>query len=333
MANRPLKSHSFRAEREWDWRKLDSLLTKAQDKSVSSLTDEELVSIPVLYRSTLSSLSVARSISLDQGATTYLESLALRAYLFVYGVRSTPWERTARFFSLDWPGAVRSLWRETLVSAALFILGAVVAYLLVGHDPDWYYSFIPQGMSGGRDPASSTAELRQTLYDGGGKDGLSAFAAFLFTHNAGISILAFALGFALCLPTAFLLVYNGASFGAFVALFVGHQLGFEVSGWLIIHGVTEIFACILSGAAGFRIGWSVIFPGDRARLEAAAESGRLAATAMVGVVIMLMLAGLLEGFGRQLITIDAARYAVGLATGVVWLLYFYLPRGVRRERR
>ena len=143
----------------------------------------------------------------------------------------------------------------------------------------------------------------------------------------------FALGFALCLPTAFLLVYNGASFGAFVALFVGHQLGFEVSGWLIIHGVTEIFACILSGAAGFRIGWSVIFPGDRARLEAAAESGRLAATAMVGVVIMLMLAGLLEGFGRQLITIDAARYAVGLATGVVWLLYFYLPRGVRRERR
>lgn len=333
MASRPLKSQSFRDEREWDWRKLDSLLTRVQEKSVNSLTDEELVSIPVLYRSTLSSLSVARSISLDQGVTAYLESLSLRAYLFVYGVRSTPLERTARFFARDWPAAVRGLWRETLVSAALFFLGAIVAFLLIQHDVDWYYSFIPGEMAGGRDPASSTAELRATLYGGGGKDGLSAFAAFLFTHNAGISILAFALGFALCLPTAFLLVYNGASFGAFLALFVSRHLGFEVGGWLIIHGVTEILACILAGAAGFRIGWSVIFPGDRARQEAVAESGKLAATAMVGVVIMLILAGLLEGFGRQLITADAVRYGVGLTTGLMWALYFYRPRGGSRERR
>lgn len=333
MATSPLKSQSFRAEREWDWRRLDGLLTRVQEKSVASLTDEELVSIPVLYRSTLSSLSVARAISLDQGVTAYLESLSLRAYLFVYGVRSTPAERIGRFFARDWPAAVRGLWRETLVSAALFALGAVVAFLLVRHDAAWYYAVMPGEMAGGRDPSSSTAELRNTLYGGNGKDGLSAFAAFLFTHNAGISILAFALGFALCLPTVFLLVYNGVSFGAFVALFASRQLGVEVGGWLIIHGVTEILACILAGAAGFRIGWSVIFPGDRARQEAVADAGGLAATAMVGVVIMLGFAGLLEGFGRQLIEADAARYAIGLATAVMWGLYFYLPRGGRRERR
>lgn len=325
MADLNLKSHRFRTEREWDWRKLDGLLVRVQEKSVSALTDEELISVPVLYRSTLSSLSVARSISLDQGVTAYLESLSLRAYLFVYGVRSTPWERTARFFRQDWATAVRGLWRETIVSALLFGLGAVVAYLLIRGDPDWYYSFVPEQMAGGRDPSATTASLRATLYDGDGKDALSAFAAFLFTHNAGISILAFALGFALCLPTAFLLVYNGANLGAFLALFAGRQLGFEAGGWLIIHGVTEILACIIAGAAGFRIGWSVIFPGDRARLEAAAEAGKTAATAMVGVIIMLVFAGLLEGFGRQLIKLDAVRYGIGLTTLVMWSLYFYLP--------
>jgi uncharacterized membrane protein SpoIIM required for sporulation len=333
VADHTLKSHRFRTEREGDWRKLDALLQRAQEKSVGSLTDEELVSVPVLYRSTLSSLSVARSISLDQGVTAYLESLCLRAYLFVYGVRSTPLERTSRFFRQDWPAAVRGLWRETLVSALLFALGAVVAYLLIRSDADWYYAFIPEQMAGGRDPSATTADLRETLYGGDGKDGLSMFAAFLFTHNAGIAILAFALGFALCLPTVFLLVYNGASLGAFLALFASRNLGFEASGWLIIHGVTEIFACILAGAAGFRIGWSVIFPGDRARLEAAAEAGRLAATAMVGVVIMLVFAGLLEGFGRQLIKADTVRYAIGLTSLVLWTLYFYLPRGLVRERR
>ena len=47
---------------------------------------------------------------------------------------------------------------------------------------------------------------------------------------------------------------------------------------------------------------------------------------MMGVVIMLMLAGLLEGFGRQLIGNDLARYAIAAATALLWGLYFYGPR-------
>lgn len=331
MADLQLKSNRFRTEREWSWRRLDALLNKVQSKSVRDLTDEELLAVPVLYRSAMSSLSVARSISLDQGATSYLESLCLRAYLFVYGVRSTPLERLGQFFGEAWPRAVKSLWRETLISGALFFLGAVVAYLLVMQDPDWFYSFM--GYGDGRDPTATTEYLRGTLYDNNGKDGLSYFASFLFTHNAGVSILAFALGFALCLPTAFLMVMNGTALGALMALFVSRGLGVELAGWLMIHGVTEIFACILAGAAGFKIGWSIIFPGDRSRTEAAVAGGRTAATAMAGVVVMLLFAGLLEGFGRQLITVDAIRFTIAGVSGLIWALYFYLPRRPADERR
>jgi hypothetical protein len=48
---------------------------------------------------------------------------------------------------------------------------------------------------------------------------------------------------------------------------------------------------------------------------------------MAGVVVMLFVAGLLEGFARQLITLDAVRYAVALGSAAVWGGYFYLPRG------
>lgn len=330
MADLQLKSNRFRTEREWSWRRLDALLNKVQSKSVRNLTDEELLAVPVLYRSAMSSLSVARSISLDQGAIGYLEVLCLRAYLFVYGVRSTPLERLGLFFADSWPRAVRDLWRETLASGGLFFLGALVAFLLVRQDPDWFFSFM-----GGdaRNPGATTEYLRSTLYDDGGKAGLSYFASFLFTHNAGIAILAFALGFALCLPTAFLMVSNGATLGAMMALFVSRGLGVELAGWLMIHGVTEIFACILAGAAGFRIGWSIIFPGDRSRIESAAAAGRTAAAAMAGVVLMLLLAGLLEGFARQLITVDAIRFAVAGITGLIWAVYFYMPRKARHEHR
>jgi len=46
---------------------------------------------------------------------------------------------------------------------------------------------------------------------------------------------------------------------------------------------------------------------------------------------MLFFAGLLEGFGRQLITNDLLRYGIGLGTLSIWLLYFYGPRRLEGE--
>ena len=327
-----LKSQRFRQAREGDWRRLERLMDKAEKGSAAKLTDAEILAVPVLYRSTLSALSVARETSLDQGLIEYLETLATRAYFFVYGSRATLQDRLGEFFSSGWPSAVRSLWRETLISAALMALGAIVAGWLVVHEPEWFYAFVPAELAGGRDPGASTETLRATLGGHESADGLSAFAAFLFTHTAQVALLAFALGFALCLPTGLLILYNGATLGAFVALFATRGLGVEMGGWLLIHGVTELFAVILAGAAGLRIGWAVAFPGSRGRLDAAKEAGLTAGTAMAGVVVMLMLAGMLEGFGRQLIAETSLRYAVAGVSGLIWAAYFYAPRARRHGR-
>lgn len=322
-----LKSQRFRQEREADWRRLEKLMDKAEKKSAASLTDEEILAIPVLYRATLSALSVARETSLDRALTDYLETLCARAYFFVYGSRSTLQGKLADFFRRDWPAAVQGLWRETLVSGGLLLLGAIAAAVLIGQDPDWFHTFVDPGLAGGRDPAASTASLRDGLYDGGeNADGLSFFSTFLFTHNAQVAILAFALGFAFCIPSALLILATGAMLGAFLSLYAGRGLGVELGGWLLIHGVTELFAIVLAGAAGLRIGWAAAFPGELSRLDAITVAGRTAATAMAGVVVMLFLAGLLEGFGRQLIKLDLARYGVALASGLVWAAYFYGPR-------
>lgn len=319
-----LSSRRFRVEREADWRRLEELLDRVTSRSANALSDAEMLELPRAYRATLSSLSVARATSLDQSMIDYLESLSTRAYYFIYGSRSTVGERVAAFFRHDWSAAVRALWRETLISAVITVLAAIVAYVLVMNDPDWFYSFIPQQFSDGRDPAASTEELRRTLYHEGGESGMSVFATFLFTHNARVALFAFALGFAFCLPTIFLLAYNGFILGAFFALFASRGLGFELGGWLLIHGVTELFAIIIAGAAGLRIGWALANPGELTRLGAAAEATRNVALAVVGVVVMLFIAGLLEGFGRQLITNDGLRYLIAATSGLFWIAYFYL---------
>ena len=313
----------FRAAHEADWTRLEELVTRLEKRSIRSLDNDDLLALPVLYRTTLSSLSVARDTSLDRALISYLEQLSTRAYFQIYGVPTPLWQQVTGFFANAWPNAVRALWRETLVCAVLTFAAAAVAFMLIRSDPSWFFSIIPAGLADGRDPSASAEALRATLYDSQ-EDWLMTFATYLFTHNSQIAIFAFALGFAFAVPTFLLILYNGLMLGAFFAVFAAKGLAFNLAGWLMIHGTTEIFAIVLAGAAGTRIGTAIAFPGRLSRMESAVRSGRVAATAMGGTVIMLAVAGLLEGIGRQTITNDLSRYLIGTLMLVGWLIYFYL---------
>ncbi|NBC20215.1 MAG: stage II sporulation protein M [Alphaproteobacteria bacterium] len=321
-----LKSYRFREEREADWKALEAILRRAETGGVRALSDDQMMALPGLYRQAVSSLSVARSISLDQNVVAYLEGLCMRGYFFVYGPRTTLAQKAADFFRHDWPAAVRSAGLSTLLAFLCLFGAGALSFSLCMTDMDWFWTF-QTGMFDMRTPNASTDYLRSTLYSEEvyAEDMLAAFAAQLFSHNSRIALFAFALGFAFGLPTALLLMYNGAMLGAFVALFTDRGLGYEVTGWLMIHGVTELFAIILAGAAGFMIGGAVAFPGRLSRMASAREAGGRAAQVALGCVVMLFLAALLEGFGRQLINVDAVRYTIAGGTLVIWLAYFYRP--------
>ncbi len=319
----------FRAERESDWAQLETLLDRIESKSPRKLTDDDLADLPRLYRATLSALSVARATSLDASLVGYLEALSTRAYFVLYGCRE-PWGQQIRaFFTTTWPRSVRALWPELLLSAALLILSAVAAYHLVRTEPAWYAAMLSPELANGRDMSASAATLRESIYGEPRQGGLEIFATALFTHNSQVSILAFALGFAFGIPTMILAVQNGAMGGAMFAAFVPHGLGWGFFAWLMIHGTTELSAIAIASAAGIHIGRTVAFPGERGRLAAAAEAGRRGAIVMIGVILMLLIAGLLEGFARQLVRDDTARLAIGGAMLTLWIVYFTL--GGRRR--
>ncbi|MBW6526449.1 stage II sporulation protein M [Sphingomonas sp. RHCKR7] len=316
----------FRAAHEADWTRLDALLARAERRSVRALDDDDLLALPLLYRTALSSLASARATSLDRSLIIYLEQLCARAYFQLYGPAEPAAAQVIRFFRHDWPAAVRGLWRETLAALVLTLAGVIAGYLLVRGEASWFYGLVPDGLAGGRAPGASAATLRATLHPKDEQGMLAVFAAFLFTHNAQIAIFSFALGIAFGVPTALLIAYNGLSLGAMMAVFAGRGVGVEFAQWLAIHGTTELFAVILAGAAGFRIGAALAFPGRQARLDAALDAGRAGATVMLGTVLMLAVAGLLEGIGRQTIDGGNARALIGVVMLGAWLLYFYLPR-------
>lgn len=321
----PLKSYEFRREREASWRELERLVGAAEKSGLKSLPAEQLLRLPSLYRAALSSLSVARSISLDQNVVGYLESLSARAYFQVYGSRSNFFESIALFFSHSFPAAVRAAFWPIVLATFWMALGGTIGFLLVQNSADWYYSFVPGGLAGGRNPAASTEDLRGALYDGADTaERLYLFATQLFTHNSGVALLAFALGFALGVPTILLMFYNGLILGAFLALYDDRGLVWELTAWLSVHGTTELLAIVLCGGAGLVLARAIVFPDQHSRLDSLARRGRAAGTLAVGGVVMLLVAGLLEGFVRQLVTDISTRYAIGGAMLAFWLTYFTL---------
>ena len=321
-----LRSDRFRLEREGDWERLEDILTKVEKGRLRALSDEDLLALPALYRTAASSLSVARETSLDAATLGYLESLVQRAWFQVYGPREgfAAWLRS--FFLGGWSRAIRAIWLDICIALFVMVTGTVVGWLLVAQDKEWYYRLVPTSLADARVPGASREQLLETMKVEQDASGLSAFAAQLFSHNAGIAILTFALGFAFGVPSLMLLILNATMLGAFLWLFASQDLTLEISAWLAVHGTTELFAILLAGAAGLHVGRSMAFPGNASVLEAMASAGRRAAVVMVGVVIMLVFAALLEAFPRQLVGGEANRLAIGGTFLAMWLAYFFAYR-------
>jgi uncharacterized membrane protein SpoIIM required for sporulation len=328
-----LKSSEFRKTREASWRDLEGLIGRVEKRGVGDLSAEELERLPLLYRTALSSLSVARSIALDRNLLLYLENLAFRAFLAVYGPRARLRDGIAEFLRRGFPAAVRAARWHLLIAVLAALAGGVAGFMLVSADESWFSAIVPGGLAGARGPDSTRQQLLDREIFAPWPGPLRSFALtanFLLSHNTLIGLATFALGVAAGVPTVLLLAYQGLAIGAFVALHANRGLTTEFIGWLAIHGATEVTAILLCGAAGLVLAEKVLFPGRYGRLESLALHGRIAAQIAIGAVMLFFIAAILEGGFRQLVQSTGLRYAVGGVTGLLWVGYFLFAGRQRR---
>ena len=315
-----LKSVELRRERRDSWEELEDLLARIEQVGLNGLEPEELHRLPVLYRAALSSLSVARSISLDRRLVVYLEGLAARSYIAVYGVKRRFWEAFRGFFTVGFPGALYRFRAHLLLAMLCLGLGTLCGFVMVVLDSDWFYSFVSADLAGDRSPLSSREQLEEILTERE-DEGLSTFASMLFSHNTRVGLLCFFLGFALGAPVLALLFANGLMLGAFAAIHHQAGLDFLLWTWILPHGVTEILAACVCGAGGFVTARAVIFPGKYGRVAELARAGRAGGQLVLGAIAMFFVAALIEGYFRQLVIDPMIRSSVVLASLVFWIWY------------
>ena len=307
---------AFVATHQNSWARLGDLTDRA--RKLRRMSPDELDELVGLYQRAGSHLAHARLAYRDEAVVGRLTYLVGEAHGILYARRETDVRRSVtRFLTLTFPAATYAIRRFILVSALLTIVPWIVLQVWIGVSPDAFE------LTG--DPAVTEAYIQNDFESYYSSQPAQNFAGQVFLNNVRVGVLAFAAGILLCVFTVFILAFNGANVGVAGGLFTHVGEWERFWGLILPHGLLEISAVIVSGAAGLRLGWSVIAPGDMTRWDAVTARGREVGNVVIGLVIAFGVAGIIEGFvtGRPWPT--AVRVGIGIVAFVAfwgWTLAF-----------
>jgi uncharacterized membrane protein SpoIIM required for sporulation len=294
------------------WDRL-ALLTRRASGGIGRLTGGELEELVKLYQRTSTHLSYAQTNFTDAALTARLSQLVAASGAVIYGSRRRTLRSFGRFFTHTFPAAFWRVRRFIVVSAVLtfgpaFAVGAWLANS-------------PRALDATGPAAVRQAYVNEDFQQYYSSQPAAAFAAEVYTNNVRVSMLAYAGGILLGIPTVALLVVNGGNLGVAAGLFAAAGQSPKFYGLIVPHGLMELTSVVLAGAAGLRLGWTIIDPGDRTRAAALADEGKRSVVLVLGVVGTLLVAGLIEGFvtGSGLPT--GVRVGIGVAAEVAFLAY------------
>jgi uncharacterized membrane protein SpoIIM required for sporulation len=279
------------------WRELERLLDKADAGGLRALTLEEARALSRLYRAASSDLLFVRARAAPAEVTGYLNDLVGRAYALTYPGKRPRLADAWAFVARGFPDTLRQEVRMFLAAMLLFVAGAGFGYLGMVMDPDAGQYLVPE-QHRGLDP--SERAVRESVADGASVEEQAEFTTFLFTHNIQVAFFAFALGLTAGVGTGVLLFVNGLMLGALLHVYVARGLTGWFWAWILPHGIPEITAIGIAGAAGLVIARGMVAPQGLPRRQALRREALVAVRLLMGTLLLFVCAGFIEGTVSQI---------------------------------
>jgi uncharacterized membrane protein SpoIIM required for sporulation/uncharacterized RDD family membrane protein YckC len=324
-------AESFVARRQQSWETFRRLAAETQARGLISLGGDEVVAFAARYREVAADLARARTYGVDPRVSEYLERIVSAGHNTLYGARGT--RRAVR--RLGWlrelPGAVYQARVYVLIAFLLFAAPAVVGYVLIRERPTTAYEVLPDvAIARAESGASRIAAGRG--YAEAPSPFLPIVASGIIANNLQVAFGAFALGITAGVGTTIVLVFNGLFFGAVLGMFANNGLAAWLLTFVAAHGVLELTAIFIAGAAGLLIGRAVVAPGDLTRRDAVVRKGQLAIKLVGASAFMLLLAGIIEGFLSASDAAPAFKYAASGASLALIALFLIHGRQTMERR-
>jgi uncharacterized membrane protein SpoIIM required for sporulation len=292
-----------------EWQRLEQLV---RGGSLSGRESDELVD---LYQQVATHLSVVRTSAPDPSLVAHLSSLLAKARNKAVGTRVSSWRGFAGFFTERFPAALYRLrfwWLGCL--AGNVVVTAVMMLWLLDHPNVEQSLFTPDEVD---QLVNNDIEGYYSTY------AASHFALQVWINNAWVTALCIAFGI-LGLPVLYLLYNNVANLAVLGSLMIRHDRGQLFWGLILPHGLLELTAVFVAGGVGLRLFWSWIEPGELTRTQSIAREGRTAGTVSLGLVVVLMVSGAIEGFVTPSGLPTWARVGIGVVAELAFLAYVFV---------
>jgi uncharacterized membrane protein SpoIIM required for sporulation/uncharacterized RDD family membrane protein YckC len=306
------------------WLEFHRLADRASKRGLDSFTASELPDFARRYREVAADLARARTYRVQPDTVLQLERIVAAGHNALYRDERKTWSLVWHFFARECPAAVVRARRYVLVAFLAFALPAVAGFVMLRERPSLADEVLPVSLLERADEGarlrSSGAGYAQTV-----ASSRPLAATAIITNNVGVAFVCFASGVLLGIGSLVALAFNGALLGATS----GHYANRDLLGylWTFVagHGVLELFAIWVAGAAGLLLGRAIIAPGDLTRRDALVLNGRLAMALIGTTIVLLLIAGLVEG----LVSTSPAPVPVKLSVSVMSVVFLalYLARG------
>lgn len=247
------------------------------------------------YIDLTSDLAYAQTHFPQSRITLYLNNLASALHNQIYRNKRESISRLVTFWTQEIPQTIWEARHALMASFIIFVISVTIglvsqlgddsfARLILG---DQYVDMTLDNIAKGEPMA---------VYDSGAETEM--FLGITW-NNVKVSFVVFVMGVFTSLGTGFLLFQNGVMVGSFQTFFFQQGLGFESMLAIWLHGTLEIWAIIVSGAAGITLGNGWLMPGTYGRLTSFMMAARRGLKIIVGTVPVFVMAGFIEGFATR----------------------------------
>jgi uncharacterized membrane protein SpoIIM required for sporulation len=292
------------------WDRLEALLKRRR-----KLTGEEVDELVDLYQRVSTHLSMVRSASTDSVLIGRLSGLVARARAAVTGAHAPLWNEFVRFWTVSFPVVAYRSWRWWLGTAvAFFFVTAVIAVWVSGNHE-------VQSMVG--TPSEIEDLVNNDFANYYSEHPAGSFALQVWVNNFWVAWKCIGLSILLGIPIPYILFQNAANLGVIAGLMFDAGKGDIFLGLLTPHGLLELTAVFLAASAAMRLGWSVVSPGNRPRGQVLAEQGRAVVAVAVGMVAVLLVAGLIEALVTPSPLPTFVRIGIGVTAEIALLAYVF----------
>ena len=315
-----LAAERFVTRKRDAWEAFRTLAARAERIGLKQLGATEIPEFAARYREVAADLARARTYGVDPRVLEYLERVVSAGHNAVYGRHIGHRVQVSRLLLRELPAAVVAARAYVVTALLVFAVPAMTGYVLIRERPAIAEQVLPDEMLA-RARAGAEHRAQGIGYAQAPSMYLPFVASRIITNNVQVAFLGFAFGITAGTGTLLLLVFNGLFFGAVLGLFANYGL----AGWLLTfvagHGVLELTAIFIAGGAGLLVARALVAPGDLTRRDALVLAGRQAARLVGASVLLLALAGTIEGLLSASDAPAAFKFATSGATVVLLILY------------